>query len=174
MRTILRYIPAMVAAANGIAVAAVVRFNQPNYPGQLLLMQVLIVLAALLVASRNRFVEAAGLLATIVSIFLTFSGMFLYTPTFIAVIWCIVAQGRARERASQNGLKPARPAEATVSRGPVSHYRVAAALRHDARRGRQGARRRPRGPARRGESPTALARTYLIPFRSQRARTSVP
>lgn len=86
----------MVATANGIAAAAIIHSNQPNYPDKLVPIQVLIVLAALLIASRNRVIEAVGLLATVLGILFTLSGMFLYAPTFIAVIWGMVSQGKAR------------------------------------------------------------------------------
>jgi hypothetical protein len=88
VRTLYRFIPAVVAAANGIAVAGTVYFNQPgDYPGKLLFVQVAIVFAALLIGSGRPWVRGAGFLLTIVGIFLTFSAMFLYVPTFVAAVW---------------------------------------------------------------------------------------
>src|SRR5260370_32425244 len=88
LRTLYRFVPAAVAVVNGIAVAISVSLNQPgNYPIKLLAVQIAVVLAALVVCSRSRVIQGVGLLLTILTIFLTFSVMFLYIPTLIAGVW---------------------------------------------------------------------------------------
>jgi len=92
------YFVAAVAAVNGIAVAIIVALNQPgNYPIKLLAVQIAVVLAALVLASRSRVIQGVGLLLTGLSVFLTFSAMFLYIPTLIAGLWRWASEQPSRD-----------------------------------------------------------------------------
>lgn len=93
-----RYLPAAVAAANNLVVAVIVWNNQPgHYPTRLLAVQIAIVVACLLLASRNLWVRSIGFALTLVGIVLSFSAMFLYAPTFVAALWLLI---------SRRGLEP--------------------------------------------------------------------
>jgi hypothetical protein len=85
---LLRFLPALVAAANGIAVAiGFVLGRVDQYPIRLLAVQIFIVLVALLMASNKLSLRRAGLILTIVGIVCTFSGMVLYIPTIAVAVW---------------------------------------------------------------------------------------
>ena len=79
------------AVANGIFVAATVYFHQHDYPLRLLGVQVFIVFAALVLASKNRWIRGIGFFLTLIGILCTFSALLLYAPTFIAVVWTLDA-----------------------------------------------------------------------------------
>lgn len=88
MRTFYRFLPAVVAAANGIAVAiGFILGRVDHYPEKLLLVQIAIVLAAFVMASEKRSVKTTGFVLTVLAIFLTFSGMVFYFPTLGVALW---------------------------------------------------------------------------------------
>ena len=95
-----RFIPVMVAAANGIVVAAITYYNQHgnypnqhgNYPPRFLAAQIAVVFAALVLSSRNLRVRAIGLFLIFASVVLTFSAMFLYIPTIAAALWMLASR----------------------------------------------------------------------------------
>jgi hypothetical protein len=92
------YIPAVVAAANGLVVAATIFSNQSgNYPGRLLAVQGAIVVAALILSARNQWIRGIGFSLLFVFIVLSFSAMFLYIPTLVAALWLLI---------SKRGLEP--------------------------------------------------------------------
>jgi hypothetical protein len=99
MKRFYPWIPAVVAALNGIAVGYTVYLNQPgNYPPRLFAVQAAIVIACLLLVSNNRSVRAAGILLTFVGALATFSAMFLYIPTLLTAVWGAARRGNGAAR----------------------------------------------------------------------------
>ncbi len=85
-----RFIPALVAMVNGIAVAIGFYIGRADvYPVRLLGMQVIVVLVTLSLASRNRKVVGVGFILTIFCLLCLFSAMIWYPPTLLAAIWRI-------------------------------------------------------------------------------------
>ena len=89
----LSYLPAALAAVTDIATAAMVRANQPDYPGRFVVFQIVMFGAALLAASPRTWVRLAAFLVLLAGAYITgFSvGMF-YIPTVIAAGWMLVRQ----------------------------------------------------------------------------------
>lgn len=88
LQTFYRFAPAAAATVNGVAVAIIIALHQPGrYPIKFLAAQIVVVLAALVFASRSRVIQGFGMLLTTLSVFLTFSAMFMYIPTLIAGLW---------------------------------------------------------------------------------------
>jgi hypothetical protein len=83
-----RLIPAVVATANGIAVAIGFYVGRVDvYPVRLLMVQVAVVLATLLLAPLNRAVLGVGFILTVLCIVSMFSAMIWYIPTLAAAVW---------------------------------------------------------------------------------------
>lgn len=88
------YLPAVLAAVTDIATAAMVRANQPDYPGRFVVFQIAMFGAALLAASSQTWLRLVAFIILLAGASITgFSvGMF-YIPTVIAAGWMVVRRG---------------------------------------------------------------------------------
>lgn len=82
------FLPAVLAALTDLLVAFIVRANQPNYPGRVIILQAVMLSAALLVTLPHRWVLIAGFVLLLAGVFTSLAsvGMF-YVPTVIAAAW---------------------------------------------------------------------------------------
>jgi hypothetical protein len=89
--SLLPFLPAGMAVATDAVTAAMVRPNQPDYPGRFIVFQIVMFGAALLAAVPNKWVWLVGFVLLLAGMFITgFSvGMF-YLPTFFAFVWVMV------------------------------------------------------------------------------------
>ena len=92
---LLPFLPAALALATDAFTAAMVRGNQPDYPGRFIVFQIVMFGAALLAAVPNKWVRFVGFVLLLAGIFITgFSvGMF-YLPTFFVFVWVMVRDER--------------------------------------------------------------------------------
>ena len=96
----LSYLPAVLAAATDIATAAMVRANQPDYPGRFVVFQIVMFGAALLVAVPKLSVRLVGFMLLLAGFFISgASGGWFYLPTVIAAGWMVV-------RSQSRGVSP--------------------------------------------------------------------
>jgi|ERR1035437_8612011 hypothetical protein len=85
------FLPAVLAALTDAVTAAMVRANQPDYPGRFIVFQIVMFGAALLAAVPSKWVRFAGFVLLLAGMFITgFSVGILYLPTFFAVVWVMV------------------------------------------------------------------------------------
>ena len=89
------FLPAVLAAVTDAVTAAMVRANQPDYPGRFIVFQIVMFGAALLAAVPNKWVRLVGLVLLVAGVFITglSVGMF-YLPTPFAVVWVMVRDER--------------------------------------------------------------------------------
>jgi hypothetical protein len=85
------FLPAVLAALTDAVTAAMVRANQPDYPGRFIVFQIVMFGAALLAAVPSKWVRFAGFVLLLAGMFITgVSVGILYLPTFFAVVWVMV------------------------------------------------------------------------------------
>ena len=89
------FLPAVLAAVTDSVTAAMVRANQPDYPGRFIVYQVVMLGAALLAVVPRKWVRIVGFVFLLAGMFITgFSVGILYLPTFFAVVWVMVRDER--------------------------------------------------------------------------------
>jgi cell division protein FtsW (lipid II flippase) len=86
------FLPAVIAALTDVLTAATVAARQPDYPGTLIVFQVVMCGAALLAAVPNKWMRFVGFVLLLAGMFIT--GEIQYLPTFFAVVWSMVRDGR--------------------------------------------------------------------------------
>ena len=88
---LLPFVPAGLAAATDGVTAAMVRANQPDYPGRFIVFQIVMFGAALSAAVPNKWVRFGGFVLLLAGMFITgFSVGLFYLPTFFAFVWVMV------------------------------------------------------------------------------------
>jgi hypothetical protein len=89
------FLPAVLAAVTDAVTAAMVRANQPDYPGRFIVFQIVMFGAALLAAVPSKWVRLVGLVLLLAGVFITgFSVGVFYLPTLFAVVWVMVRDER--------------------------------------------------------------------------------
>lgn len=89
------FLPAGLAAVTDAATAAMVRANQPDYPGRFILFQIVMLGAALLAAVPRKWVRLAGLVLLMAGVLLAAASVgYFYLPTFFAALWVMVRIGQ--------------------------------------------------------------------------------
>ena len=98
------FLPAALALATDAVTAAMVRGNQPDYPGRFIVFQIVMFGAALLSAVPRKWVRIVGFVLLLAGVFITgFSvGMF-YLPAFFAFVWVMVRDERPPVQLGQEG-----------------------------------------------------------------------
>ena len=85
------FLPAALAVVTDVATAAIVRAQQPDYPGRFIVFQVVMLGAALLSALPRKSVRIVGFVLLLAGVFITgFSVGLFYLPTFFAFVWVMV------------------------------------------------------------------------------------
>jgi hypothetical protein len=86
------FAPAVLAAMTGLLVTATIHHQQARAtpPTWFLVLQLIIVAAALSAAIPRRWVRATSFVVLLGAVLFTFSAMVLYAPTLVAVIWMMV------------------------------------------------------------------------------------
>jgi hypothetical protein len=104
-QSLLRFLPAGLAALTDAFATSTVRANQPDLPGRFIVFQVVMFCAALLAAVPNKWVRFVGFVLLLAGMFITgFSvGMF-YLPTFFAFVWVMARDERPAVQPGQDGL----------------------------------------------------------------------
>ena len=103
-QSLLRFLPAVLAALTDAFATSTVRANQPDLPGRFIVFQVVMFCAALLAAAPNKWVRFVGFVLLLAGMFITgFSvGMF-YLPTFFVFVWVMVRDERPPVQSVQEG-----------------------------------------------------------------------
>ena len=90
-RRLLPYLPAVLAAVTDVVTAAMIRANQPDYPGRFIVFQIVMLGAALLFATPFRRAWVVAFLLLIAGVLLAAASVgFLYAPTVAAAGWVMV------------------------------------------------------------------------------------
>ena len=97
------FLPAVLAAVTDAATAAIVRAQQPDYPGRFIAYQIVMFGAALLAAVPNKWVRFVGFGTLLAGVFFVMSVGLLYVPTFLAVVWVMVREERRPVPSGQAG-----------------------------------------------------------------------
>jgi len=97
------FLPAVLAAVTDAATAAIVRAQQPDYPGRFIAYQIAMFGAALLAAVPNKWVRFVGFAILLAGVFFVMSVGLLYVPTFLAVVWVMVREERRPVPSGQEG-----------------------------------------------------------------------
>jgi len=103
-QSLLRFLPAVLAALTDAFATATVRANQPDLPGRFVVFQIVMFGAALLAAVPSKWVRFVGFVLLLAGMFITgFSvGMF-YLPTFFVFVWVMVRDERPPVQSVQEG-----------------------------------------------------------------------
>ena len=103
-QSLLRFLPAVLAALTDAFATATVRANQPDLPGRFVVFQIVMFGAALLAAVPSKWVRLTGFVLLLAGMFITgFSvGMF-YLPTFFVFVWVMVRDERPAGQPGQEG-----------------------------------------------------------------------
>ena len=103
-QSLLRFLPALLAALTDAFATATVRANQPDLPARFVVFQVVMFGAALLSAVPRKWVRIVGFVLLLAGVFITgFSvGMF-YLPTFFAFVWVMARDERPHVQSVQQG-----------------------------------------------------------------------
>src|ERR1019366_3688461 len=112
------FLPAVLAVVTDAATAAIVRAQQPDYPGRFIAYQIVMFGAALLAAVPNKWVRFVGFAILLAGVVFVMSVGLLYVPTFLAVVWVMVRDERrpvpsgqgGRENETKGSGRQARPA----------------------------------------------------------------
>src|SRR5664279_4793408 len=81
------FLPAVLAAVTDSVTAAMVRANQPDYPGRFIVYQVVMLGAALLAVVPKKWVRIVGFVLLLAGVFISMAVGLLYVPTFLAAVW---------------------------------------------------------------------------------------
>ena len=83
---IVRFLPAVLAAVTDVVTAAMVRANQPDYPGRIIVFQIVMLGAALLATVPKMWVRLTGIVLLLAGAFISgISVGIFYVPTVITV-----------------------------------------------------------------------------------------
>ena len=121
---ILWFLPAVLAVITDLAAAVFVRQNQPDYPAQFVTFQIVMVGAALLVATSQRWLCLVAFLVLLSGVLLAGMsvGMF-YIPTMMAAGWIMAMRMNDRATPSFLDTKPQNGVIYTVSELEAMKYR---------------------------------------------------
>ena len=104
--SLVRFLPAVLAAVANIVATAMVRSSPPENPARFVVFQVVMFGAALLAAIPNKWVRFVGFVLLLAGMSITgFSVGIFYLPTFFAVVWLMV---RDAPPSVQSGPGPGR------------------------------------------------------------------
>lgn len=91
------FLPAGLACVTDLVTGAMVRVNQPDYPGRFVVFQMAMLGAALLVAVPGIWVRLAALVIMLAGFFISgVSVGWFYLPTVLASVWIMVRGGWRR------------------------------------------------------------------------------
>jgi cell division protein FtsW (lipid II flippase) len=94
-QSLLRFLPAVLAALTDAFATATVRANQPDLPGRFVVFQIVMFGAALLAAVPSKWVRFVGFVLVLAGMFITgFSVGLFYLPTFFAFVWVMTRDER--------------------------------------------------------------------------------
>jgi hypothetical protein len=87
---LLCFLPAALAIITSMVIAGLVRQHQPDYPVELVILQIIMVMAALLVTAPHRWLRLGAFLVLLFGVLITGMsvGMF-YIPTLTAAGWIL-------------------------------------------------------------------------------------
>ena len=97
------FLPAVLAAVTDVATAAIVRAQQPDYPGRFIVYQMVMFGAALLAAVPNKWVRFVGFGTLLAGVVFVMSVGLLYVPAFLAVVRVMVRDERRPVPSGQEG-----------------------------------------------------------------------
>ena len=92
--SLLPFLPAALAALTNAVTAAMVHSGQPEYPGRVVVYQVVMFGAALLAAVPNKWVRTVGLVLLLAGVLISMAVGLLYLPTFFAFVWVMTRDER--------------------------------------------------------------------------------
>ena len=114
------FLPAVLAAVTDSVTAAMVRANQPDYPGRFIVYQVVMLGAALLAVVPKKWVRIVGFVLLLAGMFISMAVGLLYLPTFFAFVWVMVRDERppvqfraGKMRTTASGHKPTETARSS-------------------------------------------------------------
>ena len=94
-QSLLRFLPAVLAALTDAFATATVRAKQPDLPARFVVFQVVMFGAALLAAVPNKWVLFIGCVLLLAGMFISgFSVGLFYLPTFLAAVWVMTRDER--------------------------------------------------------------------------------
>ena len=97
---IVRFVPALLAAVTDVATAAMVRANQPDYPGRFIVFQIVMLGAALLAAVPRIWLRLVALVILLAGFFISGASVgWFYLPTVFAAGWVVARDGWRPSRA---------------------------------------------------------------------------
>src|ERR1035437_3410718 len=103
-QSLLRFLPAVLAALTDAFATSTVRANQPDLPGRFNEFQIVMFGAALLAAVPSKWVRLVGLVLLLAGMFITgFSVGLFYLPTFFAAVWVMTRDERPPVQSVQEG-----------------------------------------------------------------------
>src|ERR1039458_3339787 len=88
------FLPAVLAAVTDSVTAAMVRANQPDYPGRFIVYQVVLVGAELLAVVPRKWVRFTGIVLLLAGVLISMAVGLLYLPTFFAFVWVMTRDKR--------------------------------------------------------------------------------
>jgi hypothetical protein len=92
--SLLPFLPAALAALTNAVTAAMVHSGQPEYPGRVVVYQVVMFGAALLAAVPNKWVRTVGLVLLLAGVLISMAVGLLYLPTLFAFVWVMTRDER--------------------------------------------------------------------------------
>jgi hypothetical protein len=103
-QSLLRFLPAVLAALTDAFATSTVRANQPDLPGRFIVFQIVMFGAALLAAVPSKWVRLVGFVLLLAGMFITgFSVGLFYLPTFFAAVWVMTRDERPPVESVQEG-----------------------------------------------------------------------
>jgi hypothetical protein len=103
-QSLLRFLPAVLAALTDAFATSTVRANQPDLPGRFIVFQIVMFGAALLAAVPSKWVRLVGFVLLLAGMFITgFSVGLFYLPTFFAAVWVMTRDERPPVQSVQEG-----------------------------------------------------------------------
>ena len=103
-QSLLRFLPALLAALTDAFATSTVRANQPDLPGRFIVFQIVMFGAALLAAVPSKWVRLVGFVLLLAGMVITgFSVGLFYLPTFFAAVWVMTRDERPPVQSVQEG-----------------------------------------------------------------------
>jgi cell division protein FtsW (lipid II flippase) len=96
--SVIPFLPAALAAVADVLTTGFVIGHQPDYPGRVIVFQIVMFGAALLAAVPNKWMRFVGFVLLLAGVYITgFSVGTLYLPAFFAFVWVMVRDVQPRQ-----------------------------------------------------------------------------